>query len=181
MSSINKTAGEYINVYSDPAVLPLETAHARAHTWTLLKPFRRSSANRRSVPSRRENSEIAISLPFFTGSSDDFSLDFFFTSVVLIRGWWNLWQSSGTKEMQAWWIDAGLQYSFAITTGVRLRPVMRGGTLPFRERRSSPLCCAALLLHQFYTRTRADTHVNCNMIKRASKISLIKFDSSSRS
>lgn len=77
MSSINKTAGEYINVYSDPAVLPLETAHARAHTWTLLKPFRRSSANRRSVPSRRENSEIAISLPFFTGSSDDFSLDFF--------------------------------------------------------------------------------------------------------
>lgn len=63
----------------------------------------------------------------------------------------------------------GPLYSFAITTGVRLRPVMRGGTLPIRKTIASTLLLPPIL---YISGSRADTHVNWNMIKRASNISL---------
>lgn len=168
---------------------PPPRMNARAHTRTFLKPYFVGLARIDEQLEERENSEIAISLPFFTGSSDDFSLDFFFFFFFSTRPGINSWTVKfmgvlgDERNAGPVWIDARLtQYSFAITTGVRLRPVMRGGTLPFRERRSSRLCCAALLLRQFYigreptpvligTWLNARRRFRCPVIKSDSSIS----------
>lgn len=75
-------------------------------------------------------------------------------------------------------------YSFVITTGVRLRPVMRGGTSSWKDERldfvaawwNAPLPLDYFAALQFMLDSAASDRpslVNWNMIKRVPKISLL--------